>query len=70
MAFALVPDDGPPRLIRFTTLGPQVLCELDSEKNLLLIDKAKYERLSPEDQHLVLRSQVDRIVLPPTTRSN
>jgi hypothetical protein len=65
MAFSLIPDEGPPRLIRFTKLGGELLCVLNVESNLLMIDKAKYDRLTPDDQHLVLRTQAPSISLPP-----
>lgn len=67
MPFALVPDEGPPRLIRFTTLSNDMLSILDTEKNLLMIDRERFQKLAADDQHMLLRTQQKVIMLPPTT---
>lgn len=67
MPFALVPDEGPPRLIRFTTLSNNMLSILDTEKNLLMIDRDRFDTLPPDEQHMLLRTQVKVIMLPPPT---
>ena len=66
MPFSLTPDDGPPRLLRFVTMPinavlydhDHVLAILDPDDNILWIDKAKYDTLTPEDQHLLIRTQM------------
>jgi hypothetical protein len=57
MTFALTPDGGPPRLIRFTSLDSGVVALLDTANNLLMIDKLRYQALSPTDRHNLLRMQ-------------
>ena len=61
MAFAFNPDDGPARLFRYVEPGTlpadNLLAILIKEKNLLIIDREYFERLSDTEQHLVLRTQ-------------
>jgi len=58
MAFALCPDlPGKPRLIRFVaTLGSSIVAMLNKEQNLLLVDKEKYDRLSPAEQEALIKT--------------
>lgn len=63
MAFALSPDGGYPRLIRWVTLEGNTLATLDRKLNLLRIDRAKYDRLSESDQRSVIITHSTMIVL-------
>jgi hypothetical protein len=54
--FALIPDEGPPRLIRFMQGPIGALALYDKEKNLLMIDKDEWHMLSETQQHIVLRT--------------
>jgi len=60
MDFALTPDAGPPRVIRFVESGAlpgaSILSVLDKEQNLLLINKELYERLDRVERHRALRT--------------
>lgn len=63
MPFALTPDDGPPRLIRFV-YGPHAdeilngaLAVLEKEENLLIIDRERWLLMSKTDQHMLERTQ-------------
>ncbi len=56
--FALCPNDGPPRVIRYGTLPqPSMLSIYDVSQNLLLVDKANFDLLHGFDQERVLRTQ-------------
>jgi len=56
MPFALTPDDGPPRLLRFTdSIAGDVLAVLDEGDNILHIDRTKYRALTVSDQHVLIR---------------
>jgi hypothetical protein len=61
MAFALCPDDGPPRLWRFVDddvmTKDRVVSILDSGQNILVINKPLYDQLAPMNQHNLLRTQ-------------
>lgn len=52
----------PARLVRFTSIDETTVCLFDKEKNILLIDQALYDTLSPQDQTRVFRSR-DSIVI-------
>lgn len=60
MSFAFVPDDGPPRLIRF--VGPDqfpssdTIATLDRPNNLLRVNRELFEQLDKEEQEKVLRT--------------
>ena len=60
MSFNLLPDGGPPRLLRFvdpSTFGtPSVVAVLDPAKNLLLVDKEVFDLLDREDQDRILKT--------------
>lgn len=59
MAFTLCPDDGLPRLWRFVAPGvlpPGVLCTLDKEQNLLIIDREAFDQLPELERHQILRT--------------
>ncbi len=57
-AFALCPDDAPPRVIRYGTLPQRGMVAIyDAKQNLLLIDQADFDLLHGFDQELVLRTQ-------------
>jgi hypothetical protein len=56
MPFAFCPDNGPPRLIRFVTLESNIVATLDRAKNLLLVDRAKLNRLNELDQREVFKT--------------
>lgn len=61
--FALCPDGGLPRLIRFVTLEGNILATLDAQQNLLRIDKEKYELISEEDQRRVIMTHAATITI-------
>jgi hypothetical protein len=44
-----------------------MLSILDTEKNLLMIDRERFQKLAADDQHMLLRTQQKVIMLPPTT---
>jgi hypothetical protein len=60
MPYALCPDDGLPRLWRFVDddimTAANMVSLLDKEKNLLIINRQLYERLSELNRHMVLRT--------------
>jgi hypothetical protein len=64
MAFALCPDlPGKPRLIRFVaTLESSIVAMLNKDQNLLLVDKEKYDTLSPADQEALIKTHEDMVV--------
>lgn len=53
MAYTMCPDEGYPRLYRYIEHGP--LATLDTD-NLLLINRLKFDKLSPNQRHRVLRT--------------
>jgi hypothetical protein len=57
MDFALCPDTGPPRLLRFDLEGDGVVSILDAEQNLLRINKRLFDQLDANDQARVLRTR-------------
>jgi hypothetical protein len=61
MAFALCPDQGPPRLWRFVDddvmTADRVVSILDSGQNILVINKPLYEQLGELNRHMLLRTQ-------------
>jgi hypothetical protein len=65
--FALTPDDGPPRILRFVEPGAlpddRTLCVLDYETNVLTINKVLYEKLSRTQQHEVQRTHAITIAV-------
>jgi len=55
MDFALCPDDGPARIIRFVEhSGLGLLALLDKKSNVLAISKPLYDRLTDLDKQRVL----------------
>lgn len=62
MAFALLPDDGLPRLFRFYKgYDDDPLAMLVKQDNLLIINRTKYDQLSPLQQNVVLRTHRELI---------
>lgn len=62
----LVPDVGPPRLIRFSDgpLGADgIAARLDKEQNLLVVRKDYYERLSPMAQDMLTKTDKEFVFL-------
>ena len=58
--FVFVPEDGRPhRLFRWTTLPGDQLAIYDEAKNLVLIDKEKFDGLTAYHKSRVLRTQRD-----------
>ena len=61
MSFALCPDDGLPRLWRFvedeTMTTDNVVSILDSDQNLLVINRTLFDKLGELERHIVLRTQ-------------
>jgi hypothetical protein len=60
MGFALCPDEGPPRLWRYTdddqmTSG-RMVSMLDAKRNILLINKPLFDQLGELDKHRLLRT--------------
>lgn len=66
MAFAMCPEGGLPRVIRFCYLGSNTVAMLHTETNLLLVDRTNYDRLEPADQELVFKTHSALIVLEET----
>ena len=60
MPFAFNPDDRPARIFRYVEPGTlpsrDIVSLYSKEANLLIIDKANFEKLSPMQKHLVLRT--------------
>lgn len=63
MAFALCPDNGPPRLWRFVdsslgwgVAGLPVVSILQRDENVLKIDRVAFEQLGELERHMVLRT--------------
>ena len=52
----LVPNDKPPRLIRFVNSLGDAVATYDSEQNLLCIDRELFRQLSPVEQEKVIRT--------------
>lgn len=60
MDFALCPDTGPPRLLRFVTAEsmprPTTLALLDAKNNVLFVNGDAYATLEPMQQHRLIRT--------------
>jgi hypothetical protein len=63
MPFALTPDGGYPRLVRFCALEEPYVSALCSVSNLLLVDRAKYHTLTKSQQEEVLRTHANTLRL-------
>lgn len=61
MDFALCPDNGPPRLIRFGRIDGKTLSVIDAENNVLRIDLDFFGRLSHAEQEFVIRTRLPLI---------
>lgn len=65
MSFALVPDDGPHRVVRFVDgekmPSDRTIALLDRNTNVLLIERHLFEQLSPAQQSELVKTQM-RIV--------
>lgn len=59
MPFALTPSDGPPRLLRYVDPfdADDTLSVLDTENNVLFIDREKWRALTWWDQHALIRTK-------------
>lgn len=61
MSFALVPDDGPHRVVRFVTgevmPSDRTIALLDRNTNVLLIERHLFEQLSPTQQSEIVKTQ-------------
>jgi hypothetical protein len=64
VTFALNPDTGPPRVIRFvlpgTLPGRATLSLYNKHTNLLIIDREKFEALTPTSQQILVRTHLAR----------
>jgi hypothetical protein len=57
MTFAIIPDEGPPRLFRYFYGGEEMpIAMLDRTHNLLFINRDKFSKLSNAEQHIVMRT--------------
>ena len=60
MPFAFNPDDRPARIFRYVEPGTlpsrEIISLYDETSNLLIIDKANFEKLTQVQKHLVLRT--------------
>lgn len=70
MTSVFVPHDRPPRLERYTdepigddATGQPLICVLDYEQNILLINRDLFNQLSPFEQRAVLRTNEPALVL-------
>lgn len=66
----LVPDDGPPRLIRFSNetsgvngVADGIAARLDKGQNLLVVRKDYYDRLGPMAQDMLVKTDKDYVFL-------
>lgn len=59
-----LPKPEPSRLVRFTDLDPTTVCLFDQQKNILRIDQALYDRLSPQNQTRVFRARESITITP------
>jgi hypothetical protein len=67
LPFAFNPDDGPARIIRFVDSRPEnLLAVYDKERNLLMIARVHYERLSWLQRHQLLRTHEPVTTIYPT----
>lgn len=61
MSFALVPDDGPHRVVRFVDQDKmpddRTIAILDRNTNVLLIERHLFEQLSPAQQSELVKTQ-------------
>lgn len=61
MNFQLVPDDGPPRIVRFVSSADMpnsnTVALLDQKTNVLRVARELYDQLSPEMQYSVISTQ-------------
>jgi hypothetical protein len=68
-SFALTPDDGPSRILRFVepdrmpTGDARTLCVLDDETNVLTINKVLYEKLTDMQRHQIQRTHALTIAI-------
>jgi hypothetical protein len=56
----LVPDDGPPRLIRFVAQedvrNHNVIAELDRDQNILFVVRDRFDAMTKEEQNRILKT--------------
>ena len=61
MSFALCPDGGPNRVIRFVDHGvlpvASMVAALDTRTNVLRVDRELFARLTKEQQSLVMKTR-------------
>jgi hypothetical protein len=62
MSFSLVPDTGPPRILRFVQSAQMpsdsTLFMLDRSTNVLMINNHLYDQLDVAAQHRIVRTQL------------
>jgi hypothetical protein len=65
MSFAFTNDAGVPRIIRYVDHGTlpslHMLALYDEPSNLLIIDRAHYERITETERHMLLRTQKEKV---------
>lgn len=62
MAFTMCPDNGPPRIFRRSNEVPDdLICILDRDQNILLINPKNFDALTPTEQAMVRRTTRARI---------
>lgn len=71
MDFALVPDNGPHRIVRFVD-GSQmpsddVVSMLDRIRNVLLVNTTLYDQLTREEQSAVIKTRQQYLTITRTT---
>src|SRR5579871_3786434 len=59
MNFSMMPDDGPPRVVRFVTdgsLGTSTVAVLDKSLNVLRVDRDFFDKLTKSEQSLAIKT--------------
>ena len=68
ITYALIPDNGPPRVVRFVRSGvlpAGTLAMLDTKRKLLLVNHMRYLRLSPLERHALICTNKVEIKMSP-----
>jgi hypothetical protein len=69
--FAFVPDEGPPRLIRYVEHGSlpdgDLVSIFDATNNLLIVDREHFDRLDKPEQEQVLRTREPHLLIQELT---
>ncbi|HLL29008.1 MAG TPA: hypothetical protein VKT73_15330 [Xanthobacteraceae bacterium] len=66
MNFSMMPDDGPPRVVRFVTdgsLGTSTVAVLDKSLNVLRVDRDFFDKLTKSEQSLVIKTRRARLAV-------